>query len=126
MEGSDIHRFSNRKSILNMCTVGNLWISEPSLGILENFKHSSGLPNIKYNCIVLFLSQLYWLFIDASKNIFFHRPPLYNIFDKTELRALHPLCKMLTSIILCLKGPTMWNISKFISYKTSPLFITFL
>ena len=65
MDGSDIHRFSNRKWVLTMCTVGNLWISEPSLGILEKFQHSSALPNIRYNCVVLLLSQLYWLFIYA-------------------------------------------------------------
>ena len=41
----------------------NLWISEPSLGILEKFQRSSALPNIKYNCAVLFWSQLYWRFI---------------------------------------------------------------
>ena len=41
----------------------NLWISEPSLGILEKFQRSSALPNIKYNCAVLFWSQLYWVFI---------------------------------------------------------------
>ena len=28
-----------------------------SLGILEKFQHSSALPNIKHNCVVLFLSQ---------------------------------------------------------------------
>ena len=48
----------------------NLWISEPSLGILKKMQHSLVLPNIKYNCVVLFLSQLYWLFIYASKYIF--------------------------------------------------------
>ena len=41
----------------------NLWISEPSLGILEKFQRSSDLPNIKYNCALLFWSQLYWVFI---------------------------------------------------------------
>ena len=30
----------------------NLWISEPSLGILEKFQRSSALPIIKYNCVV--------------------------------------------------------------------------
>ena len=29
------------------------------LGILEKFQHSPALPNIKYNCAVLFWSQLY-------------------------------------------------------------------
>ena len=38
-----------------MYSVGSMWISEPSL---------------KYNCVVLLLSQLYWLFIYASKDIF--------------------------------------------------------
>ena len=34
---------------------------------MENFQHSSALLNIKYNCVVLFLSQLYLLLIYASK-----------------------------------------------------------
>ena len=53
-----------------MCTFGNLWISDLFLGILEKIQCSFSLPNIKYNCVVLFLSQLYWLFIYASKYIF--------------------------------------------------------
>ena len=48
----------------------NLWKSEPSLGILEKIQSSLVLPYIKYNCVVLFLSQLYWLFIYGSKYIF--------------------------------------------------------
>ena len=57
-DGSDIHRFSNRKWVSTMCTVGNLWISEASLSKLEKFQHSSALPNIKYNCAVLFLEPI--------------------------------------------------------------------
>ena len=34
---------------------------------MENFQRSSATPNIKYNFVVLFLSQLYILFIYASK-----------------------------------------------------------
>ena len=34
---------------------------------MENFQRSSAPPNIKYNCVVLFLSQLYILLIYASK-----------------------------------------------------------
>ena len=34
---------------------------------MENFQRSSAHPNIKYNCVVLFLSQLYILSIYASK-----------------------------------------------------------
>ena len=45
----------------------NLWISESSLGILEKFQRSSDLPNIKYNCVLLFL---YWVSIYDSKYIF--------------------------------------------------------
>ena len=48
----------------------NLWISEPSLGILEKIQRSEALLNIKYNCTVLFWSQLYWVFIYDSKDIF--------------------------------------------------------
>ena len=49
------------------CTDKNLWISEASLSQLENFQHSSALPNFKYNYAVLFLKEMYWLFIYASK-----------------------------------------------------------
>ena len=35
---------------------------------MENFQRSSALPDIKYNCVVLFLGQLvFLLFIYASK-----------------------------------------------------------
>ena len=34
---------------------------------MKKFQCSSALPNIKYNCVVLFLSQLYILFIYVSK-----------------------------------------------------------
>ena len=34
---------------------------------MENFQRSLAPPNINYNCVVLFLSQLYLLFIYASK-----------------------------------------------------------
>ena len=53
-DGSDIHRFSNRKWVLIPCTVGNLWISQASPNKLGKFQHRSALPNIKYNCAVLF------------------------------------------------------------------------
>ena len=45
----------------------NLSISEPSLGILQNFQCRSALPNIKYNCAVLFLRQVNYLFNYAPK-----------------------------------------------------------
>ena len=61
-DGSDINRF-----LTAMCTVRNLWISEPSWGIVEKFQRSSALPDIKYNFVVLFLRQMYWLFIYVSK-----------------------------------------------------------
>ena len=34
---------------------------------MENFQHSWAPPNMKYNCVVLFLGKLYYLFIYASK-----------------------------------------------------------
>ena len=45
----------------------NLSISEPSFGILQNFQHRSALPYIKYNCAVLFLRQVNYLFNYAPK-----------------------------------------------------------
>ena len=34
---------------------------------MENFKCSSAVPNVKYNCAILFWKELYWVFIYASK-----------------------------------------------------------
>ena len=45
----------------------NLSISEPFLGILQNFQRRSALPNIEYNCAVLFLRQVNYLFNYAPK-----------------------------------------------------------
>ena len=39
------------------------------LGILEKFQCSLPALNIKYNC-ALFLCQMYWPFVHASKYIF--------------------------------------------------------
>ena len=75
-----------------MCNVGNLRISKASLSKQEKLLHSLALPNIKYNCAILFLSQLYLLFI--LQNVFSHRPPLYDLFDKAEFTALHTPCTM--------------------------------
>ena len=45
----------------------NLSISEPYLGMLQNFQCRSALPNIKHNCAVLFMRQVYYLFNYAPK-----------------------------------------------------------
>ena len=49
-----------------MWLLENHQISEPS-GIVENFKHSSAVPNVKYNCAILFWKELYCLFINSSQ-----------------------------------------------------------
>ena len=41
-------------------------------GLLEKFQHSSNLPDIKYNCVVLFLRQKFWFLICAAEYIFSH------------------------------------------------------
>ena len=45
----------------------NLLISQPSQGTMENFQRSSAPPIIKYNCVVLFLCQVYLVINYASK-----------------------------------------------------------
>ena len=42
-------------------------LSEPSTGMLEKLQCRSNCPNIKYNYGVLFLRQIYSLFIHTSK-----------------------------------------------------------
>ena len=48
----------------------NLWISKPSLSVLEKFQSNSAVPNIKYNCTILFLCEMYCSFVYALKYIF--------------------------------------------------------
>ena len=58
-----LNRFAKVHMVETHFLLENLKISEPSLGILEKFQRSSARPNIKYNCALLFWSQLYWVFI---------------------------------------------------------------
>ena len=97
-DGFDIHRFSKRKWVLTMCSVGNLWISEASLSQLEKFQCSSALPNIKYNCAILFLCQMYRSFVYALKYIFSYTTiikPSQNwlVFSKTH-RIYWSFCRV--------------------------------
>ena len=75
-DDSDIYRFPSLHMAETHFLLANPSISESSLGILEKFPRSSGLPILIYNYVVLFLGQMYWLFIYAAKYIFSHRPPL--------------------------------------------------
>ena len=54
-DDSDIDRFPTLHMTETHFLLENPSISESSLGILEKFQRSSGLPIIKYNCVVLFL-----------------------------------------------------------------------
>ena len=69
-DASDIHRFSALYMVKTHFLLGNLWISKPSLSILEKFQHSLALPDIKYNCAILFLCEMYRSFVYALKYIF--------------------------------------------------------
>ena len=62
---------NNPLAILPPCR--NL-ISGASLSQLEKYQHSSAVPNMKYNCAILFLCQMYWS-LCMLQNIFSHRPP---------------------------------------------------
>ena len=64
---TDIYRFPIVHMVKTHFLLENLSISEPSLGILQNFQCRSALPNIKYNCAVLFLRQVNYLFNYAPK-----------------------------------------------------------
>ena len=66
-DATHIYRFPIVHMVKTHFLLENLSISEPSLGILHNFQRRSALPNIKYNCAVLFLRQVYYLFKYAPK-----------------------------------------------------------
>ena len=69
-DAPDIDRLPVVHMVETLFLLKNLWISGASLGTLEKFQCSSAAPNIKYNCATLFLCQMYWWFVFASKNIF--------------------------------------------------------
>ena len=69
-DASDIYRLPILHMVKTHFLLENLWISKPSLSILKKFQRSSALPNIKYNCSILFLCQMYRSFVYASKYIF--------------------------------------------------------
>ena len=66
-EGSQIFSQIFTDFLPATCTGGNLRISEASLSQLESFQCSLTLLNLKYNHAVLFLKEMYWLFIYNSK-----------------------------------------------------------
>ena len=69
-DDSDIYRFPTLHMAETHFLFENPSISESSLGKLEKFLCSSGLPILKYNCVVIFFRQMFWLFIYAAKYIF--------------------------------------------------------
>ena len=66
----DIYRFLVVHMVKTHFLLENKWISGESLRILEKFQCNLALPNIKYNCVILFLCQMCWSFVYASKYIF--------------------------------------------------------
>ena len=62
-----IYIFSIRKCVLTKWTV---WKSVNIRGKMDKLQHRSALPNMKYNCAILFLNQRYWLFMYDAKYIF--------------------------------------------------------
>ena len=83
----DIHRFPTVHMVKTHYLLENLWKLQPSWGILEKFQYRSELFYIKYNCVVIFLSQMHWLLMYASR---------YNFFCKTSV------CETLTN------GNSVW------------------
>ena len=69
-DASDIHRFPALYMVKTRFLLGNLWISKPSLSILEKFQHSLALPDIKHNCAKLFLCEMYRSFVYALRIYF--------------------------------------------------------
>ena len=65
----DSDRFPTVHMVKTHFVLENLWISEPSSGILEKIKCSWTLPNMKYNCAVLFFEWIV-LVICAPKYIY--------------------------------------------------------
>ena len=113
-DGSDIHRFSNLKWALTMWTVGNLWISGTSLSELKKFTHRSALPNIKYNCVVLFLDK--WLVIYSCLKIYFR---IYH-YCKTQSEPWSPrkcqICLILLQSVCVLNDATVIFIFRIFSW----------
>ena len=70
VNASDIYRFPTLHTSATHLLLENLGISEAFSDVLGKFQCSLDLPNENYNYVVLFLGQIYWLFIYAPKYIF--------------------------------------------------------
>ena len=111
--------------VLMMCFVGSLWISEAFLSKMEKFQCSSALLNIKYNCAVLFLKVMYWLFIYASKYFLIDRH--YKTLDRIYWfpRKWQNLLNFLQGVdveylyLWVSKFVKFWNNKKFNSFSSS-------
>ena len=66
----DIYRFPTVHMFKTHLLLENLSLTKPSLVILEKSQCRSALTDMKYNCVLLFLRQMYYLFIYASKTTF--------------------------------------------------------
>ena len=53
-DAPDIYKFKVVHMVKTHFLLENLWISGASLGVLEKFQCSLAVPNIKYNCAILF------------------------------------------------------------------------
>ena len=97
-DGSDIYRFPTLHMAETHFLLENQSISESSLGILEKLPRSSGLPILKYICVVLFFIQMFWLFIYAAKYIFSWTTIVnsirigWHVLNKLELVNLPSVC----------------------------------
>ena len=90
MDTPDIHRFPTEYMVKKQFLLESLWILESSSGVLEKIQCRLALPTIKYNCAVLFLKQMNWLFMYI---VCFQ---IYIIIDahcKTSIRNLWNPCK---------------------------------
>ena len=70
-----------------------IWISEPPLGILKKIQHKSALPNIEYNCAVLFLVKCTGRTVLGPSIVKFQSEILANI------RSVWCFCRVYLSVL---------------------------
>ena len=117
-DATDIHRFPIVHMVKTHFLLENLSISEPSLGILQNFQRRSALPNIKYNYAVLFLRQVNYLFNYAPKTKNSTKKKILIDFNVKTLKCIFWPCRIskyflyFTQGVNCLFFGT-WKIGKY-------------
>ena len=104
-DAPDIHRYPIAHTLKTHFQLERMWILEPSFSTLQTLLCTLALPNINYNCVVLFLSQMYRLFIYTFKYVFSHTIYRCNSYNTILLQKTLSWKSVSLAVFSCTADP---------------------